>query len=217
MPHRFDLVVFDIGGVLVQAVQTWVEAAQRAGFSFSPSRLQQFEAKLRTLPRRGVGAIDSERYYALFAEASDGLFTPDDARRISDASLIAEYPGISCVFDALDAAGMPTAVLTNSNDAAWRRLFPVLPTESEFPSLARIPSRFASHLMGVQEPDPRAFREVERGTGYSADAILFFDDRTENVEAARWFGWTAELIDPAGDTTEQIIRLLRSHGVIDKT
>lgn len=216
MPHRFDLVVFDIGGVLVEAAQTWVEAAQRVGFSFSPSWLQQFEARLQTLPRRGVGAIDSERYFMLFAEASDGLFTPDDARRISDASLIAEYPGIRRVFDALDAAGVPTAVLSNTNDAAWRRLFPVLPTEPEFPNLARIPFRFASHLMGAQKPDPRAFREVERGTGYSGDAILFFDDRTENVDAARRFGWSAELIDPAGDTTEQIIRLLRSHGVIDK-
>jgi glucose-1-phosphatase len=109
-----------------------------------------------------------------------------------------------------------TAALANTNDAAWRRLYPVLPTEPEFPSLARIQFRFASHLMGVQKPDPQAFREVERGTGYSGDAILFFDDRTENVEAARWFGWTAELIDHAGDTTEQIIKLLRSHGVIDK-
>lgn len=216
MPHRFDMVVFDIGGVLVQAVQTWVEAAQRAGISFSPSWLQQFEAKLQTLPRRGIGAIDSERYFMLFAEASDGILTPDDARRINDASLIAEYRGIDRVFDALDATGVQTAALANTNDAAWRRLFLVLPTEPEFPSLARIRFRFASHLMGVQKPDPQAFREVERGTGYSGDAILFFDDRIENVEAARWFGWTAELIDHAGDTTEQIIRLLQSHGVIDK-
>jgi FMN phosphatase YigB (HAD superfamily) len=58
------------------------------------------------------------------------------------------------------------------------------------------------------------FKEVERDTGRSGDAILFFDDRTENVEGARACGWTAELIDYTGDTADQLLDLLRQHAVI---
>lgn len=208
-----DLVVFDIGGVLVQAGRTWADDLKRAGFSLSPTWLGQFEARLRTLPRRSVGAIDSERYHLLFAEASDGVFTPEDARRITEASLIAEYPGIATVFDELDSAGVATAVLSNANDAEWARLFPDR-VPPEFPALLRARHRFSSHLLGVQKPDVRAFREVERVTGCSGEAILFFDDRAENVVASRQLGWTAELIDHTGDTAAQLLSLLRQHAVI---
>ena len=214
MPGPFDLVVFDVGGVLVQAGRTWLEDAERSGFHVSPAWLEQFGERVRALPRRTTGEIDSEHYFVLFAEASGGVYTPEDARRISNASLIAEYPGIGRVFDALEAANIPSAVLCNVNDEEWSRFFPDHPVEAEFPTLVRARSRFASHLMGLAKPDARVFREVERGTGCSGDAILFFDDRLENVEGARASGWTAELIDYTGDTAGQLLGLLRQYGVI---
>ena len=213
MSHRFGLVVFDLGSVLVQATRTWVESAERIGLPLPPMGVDAFESRLAAFPRRSTGAIDSERYFPLFAEASDGTYTPDDARRISNASLIAEYPGISRIFDALDSAGVEAAVLSNSNDAEWPRLFPETSVEPEFPTMLRARYRFGSHLMGVLKPDQQAYREVERGTGYSGDRILFFDDREENVEAARLFGWTAEFVDYTGDTAAQILDLLRKHRV----
>ncbi|MPZ99430.1 MAG: HAD-IA family hydrolase [Dehalococcoidia bacterium] len=215
MKQRFSLVVFDIGGVLVQAGRTWVEDAERAGFTFTPSWLEQFQARARALPNRNVGAIDSDRYFVLLAEESEGVLTADDARRISDASLVAEYPGIGRVFDALDAAAIKTAVLSNVNDAEWGRLFPEHGARAEFPTLLRARYRFASHIMGVRKPEAQAFDEVERATGHPGREILFLDDRTENVDAARLFGWTAELIDHTGDTAPQILTVLREHGAID--
>ncbi len=112
----FDLVVFDVGGVFVQAGRTWLEDAERAGFRVSPEELAQLDERMRALPRRTTGMIDSEQCFALFAEASGGMYSIDDARRISRASLIAEYRGVSRVFDALDAATLPTALRSNVND-----------------------------------------------------------------------------------------------------
>ena len=152
----------------MQSGRTLAQDIERAGFSLAPSWLEQFEARLQLLPRRSVGAIDNERFLTLFAEASEGVFTLDDARRISDASLVAEYPDIGLVFDHLDAVGIETAVLPNVNDAEWARLFPES-VQPEFPALLRARLRFASHLMRVTKPDPRSFREVERETGYSGD------------------------------------------------
>ena len=45
-------------------------------------------------------------------------------------------------------------------------------------------------------------------------AILFFDDRRENVEAARRRGWNAQPIAKDGDPVPQIRRILRSDGVM---
>lgn len=208
----FQLAVFDMGGVLVQCGHTLAEDIEQAGFTVPPSWLEQFEAKLRPLPRRSIGAIDNQQFLTLFTKASDGVFTLDDAQRISDASLVAEYPGISLAFDRLETAGVETALLTNVNDAEWARLFPEGEVQ-KFPTLLRTRHRFASHLLGVAKPDPEAFLEVERETGHSGDAILFFDDRAENVTTARQLGWTAEPIDHTGDTAAQLLALLEQHGV----
>jgi putative hydrolase of the HAD superfamily len=184
MLNRFDLVVFDIGGVLVKAVRSFEEAHERAGLPFPLPGGPEFEAKRAALPRRGTGAIDSERYYMLFADASQGVYTAADVRKISEASLIGEYPGIGSVFDALKAVSVESAVFSNTNDAHWASLFARTPDEPNFPTLTRIRHRFASHILGVEKPDSRAYHHVERATGHSADRILFFDDRQENVEAA---------------------------------
>jgi glucose-1-phosphatase len=215
MQNRFELIVFDIGGVLVKAVRSFVEGHERAGLPFPPPSGPEFEAKRSLLPRRGIGAIDSERYYALFADASQGVYTEADVRKISEASLIEEYPGIGSVFDALEAISLESAVLCNTNDAHWAILFPQTPDEPRFPTLTRVQHRFASHILGVEKPDSRIYHHVESATGHTADRILFFDDREENVEAARTVGWTAELIDYTGDTTAQLLASLRQHGVID--
>jgi putative hydrolase of the HAD superfamily len=208
-------VVFDLGGVLVQAVRSFVEAHERAGLPFPPPSGPEFEARRAALPRRGTGAIDSERYFTLFASASQGVYTAADVRRISEASLVGEYPGIGSVFDALEAVSVESAALANTNDTHWASLFPQTPDEPKFPTLRRVRHRFASHLLGVEKPDSRAYRHVEHATGHVANCILFFDDRQENVEAARAVGWTAELIDYTGDTTAQLLASLRRHRVVD--
>ena len=136
MLNRFELVVFDIGGVLVKTVQSFEEAHQHAGLPFPPPSGPKFEARRAALPRRGTGAIDSEKYYPLFADASQGIYTAGDVRRISEASLIEEYPGIGSVFDAIEAVSVETAVLGNTNDAHWASFFAQTPEEPKFPTLA---------------------------------------------------------------------------------
>lgn len=214
MTYPFRLVVFDVGSVLVEAGRTWQDDLEHAGFHVSPAELTEIEGWSASLPHRGTGEISSEEHAVLFAEASGGVFSVEDAQRISHGSLRAEYPGIGRVFDALDASSVPYAVLCNVNDEEWSRLFPDDPATAEFPTLLRIRTRFSSHLLALRKPDARIFRAVERETGYPGSAILFFDDRIENVEGARACNWTAEVIDHTGDTAEQMLRLLRSHAVI---
>ena len=42
---------------------------------------------------------------------------------------------------------------------------------------------------GAMKPDAKIYEAVERKTGKSKDAILYIDDRIENVEAGLARGW----------------------------
>lgn len=213
MSRRIELVVFDVGSVLVRAGRSWHEEASLAGFDLDPAWLEAFESRLRGRPRLTLGEISVDDYCAMLAAASDGALTPGDVRRITAASLIDECAGVGAVLDAVEAAGVETALLMNLNELEWARYFPPDGSPSAFPTVSRARYRFASHLMGVAKPDRRAYENVERGTGTRGDAVLFFDDRVENVEAARALGWRAEQVDHAGDTALQLLAFLRGHGV----
>jgi FMN phosphatase YigB (HAD superfamily) len=211
--RSIELVVFDVGSVLVRAGRSWPEDAARAGYEVSPAQWAELRQRLDALPQRSTGAIGSERYFALAEEAVGGRFTAADFRRVSEASVGEEYPGIGEVFDLLELKGVPSALLSNSNEDEWARYFPAGSGELEFPNLARASHRFGSHLLGATKPDPRAFRAVERATGRRGSRVLFFDDRLENVEAAQQLGWLAELIDYTGDTAAQMLVLLDHYGI----
>ncbi len=47
--------------------------------------------------------------------------------------------------------------------------------------------------IGHQKPSPEFFIEVEKRTGLTGAALLFFDDQERNVEAARERGWQAHV------------------------
>ncbi|HEU5143907.1 MAG TPA: HAD family hydrolase, partial [Dermatophilaceae bacterium] len=55
-----------------------------------------------------------------------------------------------------------------------------------------------SAVFGVAKPDPAAYAaahasiEEHLGQAVARDRVWFTDDRADNVEAAREFGWTAE-------------------------
>jgi len=52
---------------------------------------------------------------------------------------------------------------------------------------------FISCEIGCKKPDPAFFRHIQEHLNLDGAAVLFWDDRSENVEAAQWFGWNAEV------------------------
>jgi FMN phosphatase YigB (HAD superfamily) len=211
--RRFDLVVFDLGGVIIRLAAGWEDAHRLAGLSGEPPTDRAFRALLGDLARRADGSVRATEYYERVAAASGSRYAPDDVRRIGHVWLRGEYDGVGRVFDALDAAAVETAILSNTTEDHWSRLAPESGV-AEFPTVLRARRRFASHLLGLVKPDPAIYRVVERETGHAAERILFFDDLEPNVEAARSVGWTSERIDPDGDPAAQMLDALRRHGVL---
>lgn len=214
------LVVFDLGGVLVRIARSWADAHALAGLPPHPVLASKvFEAYvLDALAALQRGQLAADVFYQRVADASDGAYAPADIEVIHDAWTREQYPGVEAVFDALDAAGVATAVLSNTSAPHWTRLAAldvstIAPTP-EYPAVLRAKYHFASQLTGLLKPEPAAFELVSTTTHTAPERILFFDDVTAYVEGAREAGWHAEQIDPDGDTAQQLLDHLGRYEVI---
>ncbi len=212
----FDIVVFDLGGVLVRIVHSWAEGHERAGFA--PHPILDDDAFHRECTRLlhslELGNVSPEVFAAEVASGSRGAYTADDVTNFLHAWQIGEYADVGRVLDAVDAVGLATGALSNTNALHWREVREAA-DEHRFPTVRRLQYAGASHLLGLAKPDPAIFRVFQQMTEFSASRILFFDDREENVQAARAAGWHAEQIDHTGDTADQLASHLRALGAID--
>src|SRR5688572_16335060 len=132
---RPSLVVFDLGGVLVRIARTWAEACRAAGLDARGGCDDPLDPVARDpwIVAYETGRIGRDAFAAGLSSAMEGLYSPEEVVRVHDAWLLGEYPGIARVFDALDAAGVPTAVLSNTNEHHWRVMFASASTPSRYP------------------------------------------------------------------------------------
>jgi len=216
MSQAIQLVVFDLGGVLVHVAASWDEAVSSAGLPPHPAfETATFrEAHDRAMHALMLGAMTPAEYCHAISRACSGAYSRSEVERVLTAWLRHERPGVGGVFDALDATGVETALLSNTNAAHWSRLAAIDATIPEYPVVLRAKHHFPSHLLGLVKPDRAIFEAVGRMAGVDPRGILFFDDIDEYVAAARNAGWHAERIDPTEDTAAQMLEGLRRHEVL---
>jgi HAD superfamily hydrolase (TIGR01509 family) len=214
------LVVFDWGGVLIRICRSLAEACERVGL---PSREVAAHPELRVSRqelsgRYQLGLMDDDAYFAAAAERTNGAYTEQEIRAIHDAWLIGEYEGAGDLVDELHAAGVVTALLSNTNAAHHRRQLRRDDGTFEFPTPAKLGHHAFSHELGLSKPDREIYRAAARSYGFEGQesSILFFDDLDENIDAARACGWHAELIDHTGDTAAQMRAALAFYGVLPR-
>lgn len=108
---------------------------------------------------------------------------------------------------ALRRAGVPVFALSNFGAETF-----VL-AETLYPVLTEFDRRYISARMGVIKPDPAIYAMVEADCGVLPQALLFTDDRADNIAAAAARGWGTHHFDgPAG-----LARRLVGEGLLSKT
>lgn len=90
---------------------------------------------------------------------------------------------------ALQSKGMPVFSLTNFGIQSYDF------AAKHYPFLRDFDRDFISGHMAVTKPDAAIYRMLEETSGLSGDALLFTDDRTDNIEAAKSFGWQTHLFE----------------------
>lgn len=102
------------------------------------------------------------------------------------------FPGTVALVDELVEAGVPVFVFSNGSDR--------VPEELEHIGLGRlVPWLLNTFELGVAKPAPEAYAaahariEERLGRTVAREGVRFTDDRPDNVQAARAFGWQARV------------------------
>jgi putative hydrolase of the HAD superfamily len=207
-----QLVCFDLGGVLVRIVRNWEEACRRAGVDLSHATAANWERHHALMLRYETGEVDEPGYLreAPACVGGDAAVVAGQIVKVFDAWLLGMYPGSAELLEELRARGLKTACLSNTNARHWGSLTRL----PEYRPLQQLDFRLASHELRVMKPDERAYRRAEEAMGFHGGKVLFFDDKPENVEAARAVGWKAEVVDRPDDAVPRIREHLAAHGVL---
>jgi 2-haloacid dehalogenase len=94
---------------------------------------------------------------------------------------------------ALRSANVPVFALSNFGIQTFEI------GEREYPFLEEFDRRYISGHMGEVKPEPEIYRMLEADCGIAPTALLFADDRADNIAAAAARGWKTHLFtDPQG-------------------
>lgn len=196
-------VVFDIGNVLVG----W-DPQGAYDLAIGP------QARARLFDAVDLGAMNAEvdRGRALHEAVADCAARhpahAEDIRRWPELWPAMLSPVIApsvAALRALKARGVPVFALSNFG----RDTFAMAEAAHGF--LRLFDRRFLSGELGTLKPEPGIYAALEAATGLSGPALLFADDRADNIAAAAARGWrTHHFTDPAGWTAR-----LRTEGLLD--
>lgn len=89
----------------------------------------------------------------------------------------------------LRAKGVPVFALTNFGIDSFAY------AQTQYDFLTEFDHAYVSGHMGVIKPDPRIYQMVEDHCGLAPGALLFADDRPENIRAAIARGWQGHLFE----------------------
>jgi glucose-1-phosphatase len=198
MPTTVEVLLFDLGGVLVEfsgvqdvAPLLRVEATESAirerwsacphTDAFHRGQLSREEFAERFIRDWGLD-LPLERFLPTFRSWSKRLL-PGAVDLL--ASLRPRYR---------------LAALSNSNELHWERNTDDLGVTGLF-ELA-----ISSHQVGCSKPDPRIYQIALDRLGVPPDAVVFFDDLPANVSAASRLGMRAFQVDGVDGVRERLIR-----------
>jgi putative hydrolase of the HAD superfamily len=175
MANRYDVVLFDLGGVLIELSgvpiwQSWTGAGDEA---------EVWERWLRSTAVRRFesGRAGAEEFAREIVEEFALAIAPDEFVREFARWPKGLYPGAA---DLLSAARRRVRVgcLSNCNELHWPRFL------HEMGLRDALDAHFSSHELGALKPDREVFDLVVDRLGCSPERVLFLDDNRLNVEGA---------------------------------
>ena len=107
--------------------------------------------------------------------------------------------GSIAVLRGLRAKGVPVFALTNFGAETFDEAGSKLDFLGDFDRL------YVSGRMGVIKPDPRIYQMVEADCGIAPQALLFADDKAENIAAAAARGWRTHQFESWQGWAERLV------------
>ena len=189
---RWDAVIFDYGRVLSLAPSEaeLQEFAALVGVTEPPF----FEIYSATRLDYDAGRADFRQHWQAFAHAAGVALRPAQVERIAGMEILMWLrvnPDALALAREIKANGVRTAILSNIPHD-------LLAEVRKFSWLDEFQVKIWSCELGMVKPDLRIYRACLDALGCRAERTLFFDDRANNVEAARDLGMEAHIFESVG-------------------
>lgn len=189
---QVDGVVFDFGGVIsVSPREGWSLYPFCAARGVGRAAVEAGWARYRHLWDGGFISFE-EMYRRMFADAGVGISDADLAElwEIDAVAWIRDLRADTLeLMRALKARGRRIGILTNMSPDFHERLF--VPRAAAYRALAD--AEVVSGLERLYKPERPIYDLMARRMGLPPGRLLFVDDTPANVEAARGYGWQAEV------------------------
>ncbi|MDD6031677.1 MAG: HAD-IA family hydrolase [Kiritimatiellae bacterium] len=189
---QVDGVVFDFGGVIsVSPREGWSLYPFCAARGVGRAAVDAGWARYRHLWDGGFISFE-EMYRRMFADAGVGISDADLAElwEIDAVAWIRDLRADTLeLMRALKARGRRIGILTNMSPDFHERLF--VPRAAAYRALAD--AEVVSGLERLYKPERPIYDLMARRMGLPPGRLLFVDDTPANVEAARGYGWQAEV------------------------
>lgn len=176
------IVVFDLGKVLVDFDYSIAGRRLAARSSMSATEVQKYLDHSPLLFRYETGLMTRQEFYEA-VRVHTGF--KGDLTEFGSffADIFTEMPEMTALHGALRRRGIPTYILSNTNDLAIEHIRRV------FPFFANFDGYVLSYEVGAMKPAPLIYEELERLSGKKMGQILYLDDRQENIDAGAARGW----------------------------
>jgi FMN phosphatase YigB (HAD superfamily) len=199
---RPSVVVFDLGKVLVDFDYSIAARRIAVRSRFSPDQLRDLLDHSPLLFRFETGSMSRKEFYGEVCAACGFSGSLDEFCAVF-ADIFSEIKPMIAMQAALRAGRVPTYIFSNTNDIAAGHI------RARFPFFSNFDGYVLSYEHGAMKPAAKIYEVVEAQTGQKGNAILYLDDRLENVEAGLARGWRAIL----HETPEKTIAALRQIGL----
>jgi putative hydrolase of the HAD superfamily len=179
-PHR-RAVIFDYGNVLTRTLDPTPRARWEQRLGLEPGALQRLVHNDDSWIAAQCGRITAAAHWHEVGRALQ--LPPGELLALQHSFYSGDVLNTALLMrlDALRAAGIRTALLSNFSTDLWRLL-------AQHDLLRRFDHLAISAEIGVMKPQPAAYRAVLDMLRVSATTCVFVDDQPANVAAAQALG-----------------------------
>jgi putative hydrolase of the HAD superfamily len=183
---KIEAVLFDYGMVLSGPPDPTAREEMMRVLGMDETSFREMYWKHRDAYDRGTLSgiaywekVAEELHRPLSANSLNELLEADNALWTQPNQPMIEWAA------SLQRAGIKTGILSNIGDAMEAGI------RARFPWLDEFAHHTFSHRLGIAKPDLAIYQHAAKGLGVSPNAVLFIDDREENIAAAREAGMNA--------------------------
>jgi FMN phosphatase YigB (HAD superfamily) len=195
-------VVFDLGKVLLDFDYAIAARKIASRGRLTLDGLVRFMSQSPLLEHYETGLLTSRQFYDEVCAAT-GYGGDLEEFGLSFGDIFSPIEPMIQLHASLRQRGMPTFILSNTNDLAVTHI------RRTYPFFANFDGYVFSYEHGAMKPAPRLYEILEQTAGSRGPELLYIDDRPENVAAGAARGWQVIL----QETPEKTLKSIRELGL----